>query len=565
MAHDFKSPSYIVSAVASLLLAAAPLTAQANVLYGIADSSGNIVTKPQFTGLQYLSPNVYVAFDDSGAQDEIDSQGKKLGTAPQKQLPNVACCGAATRWLSDDLAIFADKGKCGVCDKTGKVILEAKYQNIGYAGEEIVVVTEADDFNFPCKFYNREGKLLFKTNHRIYHGQQFSEGLLLLGSWNDRIVYIDTNGKEKIVGALTSGEPFHSGLAAVTFETRESKGSGYINHDGDIVIGPFKDATVQQFDRGYGVVCFYVYDFAGQSSPMYGVTDGKGKLVIPAIYESISRFNRDFFVVKKEGKLLLLDTSGKVVSTFPKNCIEVMPTDSDDMEQLIPCAEIPSTAGLAPYEKSEQIRGKWGFCNWHGQWKVPPQFDVVEPFKNGLAPVYKNTIMQNRVGLIRLDGSFRLPLTSGSIQRCPDGSYIVGNDDGTDQQNDKINNTLDNKRIEYVFPRALREHDLIGMPKETLTRILGDGEKTSYPRAGIPPEVKETVQYLFFAGQIHCGNASHWLEVGFDASGKVYGWRNIGFQWEGKWCRENVVFPEHCLTFRLTEAIPKTAANRLVN
>jgi hypothetical protein len=383
----------------------------------------------------------------------------------------------------------------------------------------------------------------------------------LLGSWGDRIVFVDTNGKEKIVGALTSAEPFHNGLSAVTFETREEKGAGYINRDGNIVIGPFKDATVQKFDRGYGVVCFYVYDFGGQSSSACGVTDSKGNLVIPAIYESVSRLSKEYFVAKKDGRLLLLDNKGTTVATFPSNCKEVMATDSDDREQLIPCAVAPSTVGLAPYEKSDAVRGKWGFCDWHGQWKIAPQFDQVEPFQNGLAPVYKNESSENRAGVINKDGSFRLPLTAGSIQRCADGSYIVsksvGNNSSTDAREDARC-----KRIENAFPVALREHDLIGMPKETLISILGEGEKTSYPRAGIPPDVKETLQYQLYAGQIHCGNASHWLEFGFDSKGKVCGWRNVGFQWQGKWCRENVVFPKFCLRFDLAEAIPKTAATR---
>ena len=559
MAQRFLLPQKL-SLISAFLSLTINQPASAEYFYGIADADGNVVKQPALGSLQYKSPNTFISSDEQAKVQKIDAGGKQITIVGSRSYPVIASGGVGRQWLSDDLLRFEKNGKSGVCDSAGRVILDPKFSDVGYAGEGIISVTVPQEFNFPVHFYNSEGKYLFKTTHQLYHGQKFSEGLMCLGNWGDRVAYYDTLGREKIVGSLTSGEPFHDGLAAVTIATRELRGAGYIDRDGKFVVGPFEAASVQTFHHGHGIVSLYGYDFGGQSFPRFGIVDRAGKLIVPAVYDSLETFSDSLFLAKKDSRFMLIDIDGKKVTELPANCRKVLSSNSDDHEELIACAFAQPTENAAFYEKNEE-RLKWGFCDRQGTVRIAPKYDVVEAFEHGLAPVFQYGDHNGRAGLIKTDGSYRLPMVYSGVQRCPDGNYLIHKESGHEQERDASANE---KRPEVAFPKALREHNLIGMSKEKLEAILGNGEKSSYKRPGIPDAVKETIQYELYAGGIHCGNASHWLEFGFDSAGKVYGWRNIGFQWEGKWCRENVFFPQNCMRFSLQEAVPKSSGAKAI-
>ncbi len=564
MAHDQQSgcsiilsqSSTILLALMMILILVAPAAMGTNI-YGLADADGKILKQPCFAGLQFVKPNCYLVSDPEKKPVQLIIKDKQLLELPEPSLPVPQSGGVATGRLSDDLVVFENGGKKGVCDSSGKIVLEPKFSDVGYAGDGIISVTDQSDFRFPCKLYNSKGQFLFKTTHGAYRGQKFSEGLLNVGSWGERVAYYNTEGKVKISGAITSGEPFHDGLAAVTIATREITGAGYINHNGELVIGPFKNATVQGFDRGFGVVTVYTYDFNGQSAPHCGVTDRNGKMVIPTEYQSISRLSNSFFVGEKDSEFYLLHQDGQVVFKFPKRCVAVEATNSDALDQLIPCAFEKTSKPAEPYEKPEHSR-KWGFCDMHGTMQIEPIYAHVESFERGLAAVFEHGEKNNRAGLIRPDGSFRLPKIFSGITRYPDGNYIVYKDNRLSEPDKQ---SLRSKKTEEAFPLALREHNLIGMPKDELVGMLGEGKESTYKRPGIPDDIKETIQYQLYAGKVGCANAARWLEFGFNSSGNLSGWRNIGFQWEGKWCRENVVFPTNKSDFDLNQAIPKSSVN----
>src|SRR5699024_3055898 len=76
-----------------------------------------------------------------------------------------------------------------------------------------------------------------------------------------------------------------------------------------------------------------------------------------------------------------------------------------------------ASEGLAAASK----KGKWGYLNTEGKWKIKPQYDWALPFSEGLAVVAKG----NRYGFIDNSGEFVLKPKYHYISSFKNGRAIV--------------------------------------------------------------------------------------------------------------------------------------------
>jgi len=117
---------------------------------------------------------------------------------------------------------------------------------------------------------------------------------------------------------------------------------------------------------------------AADLSARWGYIDNTGKFVIERQFEEVTEFHNGFAGVKVfNGKWQLIDKNGNPV-TPPK------------FEQIAECGQAskplePITVILCPYREGP----KWGFMTPNGDTKVPPAFDTVQPYSEGMAAVSK--------------------------------------------------------------------------------------------------------------------------------------------------------------------------------
>jgi hypothetical protein len=299
------------------------------------NSSATDVTHSNVSHTPTPTPLYQVTVD--GKRGFIDQNGNLKFTLPD----DVYTLGP----FSEGLAVVAKRvpntyGRWGYIDETGKLVIEAKFNN----------------------------------------AKPFSEGLAAViieeGTGGKKVGYIDRSGRLVIQPQfpLTGGVsdfPFSEGLAAVPHDHRNW---GYIDRTGKFVIeAKFGDAF--PFSEGRGLV--------GVAEPEYsidykwGFVDKLGQLVVPMRYDSAEKFSEGLAAVLVGKKVGFIDLEGKTV---------IEPQFDADGGCPGAMGRVGSSRfvdGVAPV----QVERKWGFIDRAGKWVIKPAYDCAEPFSEGLAVV----------------------------------------------------------------------------------------------------------------------------------------------------------------------------------
>jgi len=223
-------------------------------------------------------------------------------------------------------------GKWGYIDKTGKVVIEYKYDWVGWFidGETVAGIGEGDDGTTYA--INKAGEVLYEVEP--YDPEEdpdselhFSEGLRATkdGDWED-------NGKY-----------------------------GYVDKDWKTVISPRFDSA-SEFIDGIATV---------EIDEKWGCIDKTGKEVVEIKYEYVGYFSEGLTYASLDGKFGFIDKTGNVVIPFTYNDVRGF------------------GGGFAAVGSGEWSDRKWGFINKAGVYVVPPTFDYVgyDSTTEGLIPV----------------------------------------------------------------------------------------------------------------------------------------------------------------------------------
>lgn len=158
-----------------------------------------------------------------------------------------------------------DNDKYGIIDKTGKVLVDFKYDYI---------------------FDNEKNLNVYKVK---------------IG---DKTGYIDIKGNVIVPIKFNQINLFNENLAPATINGLDW---GYINQKGETII-PFKYTKAKSFKNGYAVVC---------NDDKCGIIDKTGRIVIDIKYEQVNdELTMGMFAVKQNGKFGFIDTNGKTVIPF---------------------------------------------------------------------------------------------------------------------------------------------------------------------------------------------------------------------------------------------------------
>ncbi|MDR7857459.1 WG repeat-containing protein [Tissierella sp.] len=297
------------------------------------------------------------------------------------------------RNFSEGLAAVMKDGKWGYIDKTGKTVLEFKY-DIAYSFSENkalvgMIGTKDDGYDeysaISWGLIDKEGKstpLLYDDGSQfstIYYEEYFSfeqtSQYLYNGALTMRAVGWDaTFGTDgKMMFANTQLGQIHQpteGVVAVYAEGTDF--IGYIDQKtGEILFEDKNFADVRPFNQGMAFVCFYDQNL-GQYH--WKIMDINGNFLSDTIYSNfyvknlyseykIFNDNTLASVQDSNGKWGAIDISGKTVLPFIYDNLRVF------------------DEGVAAFSRD----GKFGFIDINGNEVIAPQFDDVSLFNNGIA------------------------------------------------------------------------------------------------------------------------------------------------------------------------------------
>lgn len=154
-----------------------------------------------------------------------------------------------------------------------------------------------------------------------------------------------------------------------------------------------------------------------QKGEYYGVADKEGNWIVEPIYDEISEFHHGYARIKKDDLYGLINEEGKIIVPVEYDEIEGQHNISFDYEKgtLEKFDYSYFVEGRIIVGKYDIINGEivwqWGFVDEEGNPITPIHFDAVEPFKDGLAKVYKD----RGYGLIDLNGNWVLRPTHENI------------------------------------------------------------------------------------------------------------------------------------------------------
>ncbi len=313
-------------------------------------------------------------------------------------------------------------GKWGLIDKSGKLIAQPIYDDIGFFSEGYAPVK----LNNKWGFINKAGGLDVK---HIYDDVKiFHEGFAPV-KLNNKWGFIDIKGK--ILDALIYEDvrPFFCRLAAVKINNKW----GFIDRTGMIVIQPmfsnvmggFKEdlCPVEDNEKKWGFIdkagnfkikprfdCAFPFE-NGHAIINCGNING----VAVTEDERISRIMNDTEtgLINKEGEYVIKPTSlfhfdSRSVSNmlFPfRNGEDKWGfVDKDGKVVIKPVYDdtMDYRGGLAAVKSKE----KWGYIDEKGNTVIFPQYDSVESFKEGIAVV----TIGNMYGCIDSKGEYIIPL-----------------------------------------------------------------------------------------------------------------------------------------------------------
>ena len=273
----------------------------------------------------------------------------------------------------DNMALICNQSdkKWGYIDDSGELQYPAVYTRATIFNENRAWVVRPDEA--PCAI-DTKGRLQL-TLTRASKVMIFCEGMAAFAQKEkkgERWGFIDKSGTPVIKPLYKDVKPFSSGLAAVK---NEQNLWGYIDSKGIERI-PAQFSSAESFSKeGHAVV-------RSAKSGLFQVIDTKGDTLWTIECDALIS-DGNTFRIKKDKKWGWCDNKGNIF-------IEPRFEDSESF----------GNTDLAPVK----IRGKWGYINRKGEWKIKRQFSKAFPFFDGLAVVQTGTVY----GLIDPDGHFQI-------------------------------------------------------------------------------------------------------------------------------------------------------------
>ena len=310
---------------------------------GYINKSGELVIPCMYEYAYTFSNGVARAkIDDK--ESYIDKYGKNIITFEYDEVGD----------FSDGMAWIKKGGKYGYIDTSGDLVIPMIYD--AYTDDFEGVNNLALDFSEglaalridgKCGFINKKGELVIPA---IYDGNFWH------GEWWNYL------------------PKFHDGIVRL----RKDDYSGCIDKTGKVVI-PFEyywlgNGWTGFFNAGLGIIDKYFED----NNRKCGLIDKNGNFVVPlGQYDGISDFNgalafvMDYDIGGEYGAYI--DKTGKLVTDFEYYA-----------DQWCNWYYMPSSEDMTIAQKG----GKFGFLDNKGNEAVPFEYDMVEPFSDGLAYVW---------------------------------------------------------------------------------------------------------------------------------------------------------------------------------
>jgi len=249
---------------------------------------------------------------------------------------------------------------------------------------------------------------IFETSDTTYHISYFTDGIATITA-GGYVGLVDTSGTVLLAPCYDRIFPFE-GNAAITGLNNKY---GLVDRKGKELLAPFA-IEIRKFSQGVAV-------YRTQDSWMYGLVSETGKFVTEKVYSFISEPKAGVFVYGNEETTGLLTPAGREIALIMKPWDEEVLKESVIQLNGHSAGLFDFTEGMALFYRKTAGNYKVGCIDSTGKQVIAPNFDWIEPFRNGLAPAEKN----GKWGAINRMGETVVPFEYASLTCCANERFIV--------------------------------------------------------------------------------------------------------------------------------------------
>lgn len=290
---------------------------------------------------------------------------------------------------NSELFRFVRNDRLGYIDRSGKIIIEPKFEEADNFNEGLASVKKGEKFGY----IDRTGKIVISPE--FDRADNFSEGLATV-QIDGKFGCIDKAGKLVIPARFDSIDRFQNGIAEVSIGDvrgvidRSGKFTAYQTISNSVATTP---VTIAQSNSDE-LISF-------EQNNRYGYMDRRGKVIIQPKFDNVGIFSEGLAWVEINKKLGYIDKTGKIK----------IPLRFDD--SVFASRKGDFDGGLAKV----CLDSKCGYIDQTGKIVIPLKFDdVARKFSDGLAwvEIDKRLGYVDRTGKVKISPQFAYPLIRGA-------------------------------------------------------------------------------------------------------------------------------------------------------
>ena len=379
--------------------------------WGYIDGTGQYVIPPRYDAtILFVNGLAPVALD--GKWGVIDTTGRELLPLEYDSVDILTGWSIFMGQAPDEpfLIRVVRDGKHGVADVKGNIILPAEYDEMTMLGKNLIAVCRSAGDGSRCKWgaTDLEGNEVYQPQFDFIEQYASDDALIVrvgLGEDCDPYGYMDEGGDCK---------------------------TGFLDTEGHMVLAPQLDA-LQPLDYDEEDVSKQLF-LAGKNK-LWGLLRGDGKMLAWPEYLSLFRFNDDLIGVR--------NCVCENTEAYDAACVLKWGFLNEQGEERLPTVyDAVAVPALEPgeedsyYNYSERLEipdgqilllenGLWGAASRNGELIVTPQYEFVDSFSEGLAPVRKN----GKWGFVNENWDVVIQPKYGMAAPFSDGLALVGQGD----------------------------------------------------------------------------------------------------------------------------------------
>lgn len=292
----------------------------------------------------------------------------------------LACLGTQSH-AQENLLPIQQGGKWGYINRSGEVVIKPQFEWAELFVDGLALVryparksrSKPGELAEGMGFIDQTGKVVIELDNPLHlNGDSFSEGLTTYSTWDAEKG--NRYGYIDTSGKIQIKARFYNAspfVDGLAAVCIEWQKCGFINKAGEFVIDP-RFRVTNPFSEGLALAGSVEYG-------VIGFINKSGEMVIePQFLNSGTRFNEGLAMVNyPHGKAGYINTEGAIVIPM-----------QFEMAQ-------PFSDGLA----AVRVDSKWGYIDKTGKFVIKPQFVGAAPFSEGLAAVSSFDFMSASRGL----------------------------------------------------------------------------------------------------------------------------------------------------------------------